>query len=110
MQKRGRDKASVVNDLVNMRTFIRATSAEQASWVLAFQESGLSKCLLRVCEPGNLLETSHPDVEQSWRFHDWAYSYGEILARLTTPEMIAQAAKKIQNISVSRRKLSWNLN
>ncbi|KAJ7747174.1 hypothetical protein DFH07DRAFT_962659 [Mycena maculata] len=42
-----------------------------------------------ITRPGNLLETSHTDVEQSFRYHDWRHSYGVILQACVTPEMIA---------------------
>lgn len=47
------------------------------------QASGLVDKLEEICEPGNLLETSHPDVEKSFRFHHWKDRYGEILCKWT---------------------------
>jgi hypothetical protein len=32
-----------------------------------------------VAKPGNLLETSHPDVEESFRWHNWKLSYAELI-------------------------------
>ncbi|KAJ7782942.1 hypothetical protein B0H16DRAFT_1447178 [Mycena metata] len=46
-----------------------------------FQEtltsSGLLAQLKRICRLGDLIETSHPDVERSFRIHDWKISFAE---------------------------------
>lgn len=47
------------------------------------QKSGLIELFLEICRPGNLLETTHPDVELSFRFYSWRVSYGELLCRWT---------------------------
>lgn len=43
------------------------------------QESGLGSFLQSVTDPANGLELVHPDVELSFRFHDWRNTYGAIL-------------------------------
>ncbi|KAJ7082279.1 hypothetical protein B0H15DRAFT_803366 [Mycena belliarum] len=46
-------------------------------------DSGLLGKLYDVSEPGNLLETTHDDVEQSFRFHNWKASYPELICEWT---------------------------
>ncbi|KAJ7710171.1 hypothetical protein B0H16DRAFT_1480741 [Mycena metata] len=50
-----------------------------------FQEtltsSGLLAQLKWICRLGNLIETSHPDVERSFRVHDWKISFAELIGR-----------------------------
>ncbi|KAF7330970.1 hypothetical protein MVEN_02437100 [Mycena venus] len=62
------DPEAVVLDLVAMR------GLKSAHRVLV--SSMLCK---KIALPGNLLETSHPDIEQSFRFHDWRLSYAELI-------------------------------
>ncbi|KAJ7681162.1 hypothetical protein B0H17DRAFT_1205978 [Mycena rosella] len=56
-----------------------------SEFLIEFEHSKLWETLLDICRPGNLLETSHPDVELSFRFHSWRISYGEMLCRWTPP-------------------------
>ncbi|KAJ7668089.1 hypothetical protein B0H17DRAFT_1248824 [Mycena rosella] len=65
-------------------------SRPQSSW----QSSQLWETLLEIFRPGNLLETSHPDVELSFRFHNWRISYGEMLCRWTPPIRLEITAKQ----------------
>ncbi|KAJ7708802.1 hypothetical protein B0H17DRAFT_1124603 [Mycena rosella] len=48
---------------------------------------GLLSLLHDVCERGNLLETSHQDVETSFRWHDWKTSYAEMISRWVSPTL-----------------------
>ncbi|KAJ7716060.1 hypothetical protein B0H16DRAFT_1476961 [Mycena metata] len=52
--------------------------------------SGLLKHFLEICRPGNLLETSHTDVEISFRYYNWWTSYGQMLVRWTHPEPLQE--------------------
>ncbi|KAJ7197129.1 hypothetical protein GGX14DRAFT_402712 [Mycena pura] len=88
-----RDEKLVVQDLVDMRllpshvyTSKPFTDALEAS----LRSSGLADMMYKICRPGNLLETTHPDVERSFRFHNWKLSYAEIYVRWI-PESITQA-------------------
>ncbi|KAJ7168260.1 hypothetical protein C8R43DRAFT_945464 [Mycena crocata] len=54
-------------------------------------KSGLLEKLREICRAGNLLETSHPDVETSFRFHDWKLAYGRMLCRWTPRSMTFEA-------------------
>ncbi|KAK7024097.1 hypothetical protein R3P38DRAFT_2531662 [Favolaschia claudopus] len=66
------DSRAVVDDLVRMRAVPSSTS-------------GLFSAMRRVAEPGNLLETTHPEVEQSFRFHDWKLAYAELICNWIPP-------------------------
>jgi hypothetical protein len=54
--------------------------------------------LLEICEPGNLLETSHPDVELSFRFHNWKLSYGEIICKWILPTISEKEYKAVSGL------------
>src|ERR1700761_257319 len=45
------------------------------------KDSGTLGLLHRICRRGNLLETSHQDVQTSFRWHDWKTSYAEMICR-----------------------------
>ncbi|KAJ7287727.1 hypothetical protein C8J57DRAFT_594139 [Mycena rebaudengoi] len=77
-----RHKDLVVQDLVDMRGLPSRAYSSNA-FQSALETSGLAALLHRICRPGNLLETSHPDVELSFRFHDWKLSYAELYVRWT---------------------------
>ncbi|KAJ6471204.1 hypothetical protein DFH09DRAFT_1220462 [Mycena vulgaris] len=79
-----RSKKRVVAGLVQMRK-LKRTVYNTPHFLREFEHSGLFFQLLEICRPGNLLETSHPDVELSFRFHSWRISYGEMLCRWTPP-------------------------
>ncbi|KAJ6625544.1 hypothetical protein B0H10DRAFT_1942445 [Mycena sp. CBHHK59/15] len=63
-------KQQIVDYLVDMRALGRAAYTSDG-FQSALEASGLALALDEVCLPGNLLETSHPDVEESFRFHNW---------------------------------------
>ncbi|KAJ7431679.1 hypothetical protein B0H11DRAFT_1941366 [Mycena galericulata] len=73
---------SVVDGLVEMRQLkpVVYDSSTFRSHLEEYQLSTLQEKFLEICRPGNLLETSHPDVEISFRFYNWRISYGEILS------------------------------
>ncbi|KAJ7145166.1 hypothetical protein C8R43DRAFT_1130226 [Mycena crocata] len=74
----------VVKDLVQMRN-LPAQVYESPQFTTELKDSGLLNSFLKICQPGNLLETTHPDVELSYRFYNWLVSYGELLCRWTPP-------------------------
>ncbi|KAJ7765260.1 hypothetical protein B0H16DRAFT_1454427 [Mycena metata] len=84
-----RDKTPVVKDLVEMRK-IQPKIYNTSEFYEALKESRLLDAFLDICKPGSLLQTSHPDVERSFRFHNWCSSHGEILVRWTPPTVIRQ--------------------
>lgn len=51
----------------------------------------------RVCRRGNLLETSHPDVEDSFRWHDWKTSYAEMICRWVAPTRTQEEYDKVHS-------------
>ncbi|KAJ6495421.1 hypothetical protein C8R45DRAFT_1095055 [Mycena sanguinolenta] len=51
----------------------------------ALKESGLLSKLLEISKLGNLIETSHSDVETSFRFNNWKITYGELICQWTEP-------------------------
>ncbi|KAK7053938.1 hypothetical protein R3P38DRAFT_2501047 [Favolaschia claudopus] len=79
-----RDCWPVVLDLVEMRKLA---------------SSMLLDLMREVARPGNMLETTHPDVELSFRFHDWRLSYSELICRWIKPtlteEEYQQAAPRL---------------
>ncbi|KAJ7660582.1 hypothetical protein B0H17DRAFT_1185326 [Mycena rosella] len=79
-----RSKTRVVTGLVEMRK-LKPQVFKTSEFLIEFERSKLWETLLNICRPGNLLETSHPDVELSFRFHSWRISYGEMLCRWTPP-------------------------
>ncbi|KAJ7787494.1 hypothetical protein B0H13DRAFT_2395203 [Mycena leptocephala] len=54
---------------------------------MEFEESGLFELVREICTPGNMLETSHPDIEYSFRWHDWKISYAEMICRWVAPSV-----------------------
>ncbi|KAJ7152312.1 hypothetical protein C8R43DRAFT_950915 [Mycena crocata] len=60
----------VVKDLVQMRN-LPAQVYESPQFTTELKDSGLLNSFLKICQPGNLLETTHPDVELSYRFYNW---------------------------------------
>ncbi|KAJ7129838.1 hypothetical protein C8R43DRAFT_1240018 [Mycena crocata] len=79
-----RECKRVVKDLVQMRN-LPAQVYESPEFTNELKDSGLLDLFLKICQPGNLLETTHPDVELSYRFYNWLVSYGELLCRWTPP-------------------------
>ncbi|KAJ7892675.1 hypothetical protein B0H13DRAFT_2339977 [Mycena leptocephala] len=69
---------NVVDDLVDMRK-IPASVYDHKSFKTEFEESGLFELMRAICTAGNMLETSHPDIEDSFRWHDWKISYAEMI-------------------------------
>ncbi|KAJ7328883.1 hypothetical protein DFH08DRAFT_1023438 [Mycena albidolilacea] len=47
-------------------------------------------------QPGNLLETSHPDIEASFLDHDWKLSYSELICSWVEPTVSLEDYEKSQ--------------
>ncbi|KAJ7025913.1 hypothetical protein C8F04DRAFT_1268767 [Mycena alexandri] len=60
------------------------------------QSSGLMATLYKICRPGNLLETSHGDVQRSFRVHNWKIAFGEIYCRWKPPTLSEDEYEKIR--------------
>ncbi|KAJ7770945.1 hypothetical protein DFH07DRAFT_953942 [Mycena maculata] len=118
----------VVDDLVHMR-LLKAPHYTRKSFQIALEESGLLDLMHRICRPGNLLETSHPDVEQSFRWHNWKVSYAEVYCRWVAPTLtqeqydktlpvpdpdyvfsLKEAMELFQFMSAHPRMLPWSFN
>ncbi|KAJ6576347.1 hypothetical protein B0H10DRAFT_938568 [Mycena sp. CBHHK59/15] len=67
---------------------------QSKSFIPQLQASGFGRRMQLICQPGNLVETSHPDVELSFRFHNWRMSYGELICRWISPTI--QPAAKLE--------------
>lgn len=65
------------------------------------QMSGLLDCLYDICEAGNLLETTHPDVELSFRYHNWKITYGELLTKWIPPSISAEEYEEVSSLSTN---------
>ncbi|KAJ7229922.1 hypothetical protein GGX14DRAFT_553424 [Mycena pura] len=76
-KKKPRSKIGVVEDLRTLRYILSCNIV---------QESGLASFLQSVTVPGNGIELVHPDVELSFRCHDWRTSYGAILQALMSAD------------------------
>ncbi|KAJ7495883.1 hypothetical protein B0H11DRAFT_2226884 [Mycena galericulata] len=82
-----RSAVAVVDDLVHMR-LIRQSRYNSKPFQQALQASlkldsvsRLLDLMHYICRAGNLIETMHPDVEESFRWHDWKTSYAELYCR-----------------------------
>ncbi|KAJ7107355.1 hypothetical protein C8R44DRAFT_885376 [Mycena epipterygia] len=62
--------------------------------VKALKDSGLLDELHYVCRAGNLLETTHPDVEDSFRWYDWKTRYAELVVRWVAATMTLEEYAK----------------
>ncbi|KAJ7447874.1 hypothetical protein B0H11DRAFT_2248048 [Mycena galericulata] len=92
-QKICRSKADIVDDLRDMRNLPKCLY-QLPAFQAALEESGLLALLHEVCRLGNLLETSHPDVKQSFRFHNWKMSYGRLICRWTRASISEEEYEK----------------
>ncbi|KAJ7131747.1 hypothetical protein C8R43DRAFT_1133683 [Mycena crocata] len=79
-----RDKKLVVEDLVEMRR-LGPSWYNSPHFQQALETSGFLDLVYRICQRGNLIETSHPDVQDSFRWHNWKTSYTEMVCRWTEP-------------------------
>ncbi|KAJ7455281.1 hypothetical protein B0H11DRAFT_1926162 [Mycena galericulata] len=94
VQKGCRSKGDVVDDLRDMRNLPKRTYQSPAFQV-ALEETGLLERLHKICRLGNLLETSHPDVEASFRFHNWKMSYGYLICQWTPRSISEEEYEKV---------------
>ncbi|KAJ7446882.1 hypothetical protein B0H11DRAFT_2248652 [Mycena galericulata] len=86
-------KADIVDDLRDMRNLPKC-SYQLPAFQAALEESSILAQLHEVCRLGNLLETSHPDVEQSFWFHNWKMSYGRFICRWTCTSISEEEYEK----------------
>ncbi|KAJ6464716.1 hypothetical protein DFH09DRAFT_1346753 [Mycena vulgaris] len=77
-----RSKRDVVHDLRAMRNLPKRVWASE-TFQTALEDSGLLDTMHRISKPGNLLENTHFDVQQSFRFHNWKRSYPKLIVRWT---------------------------
>ncbi|KAJ7492056.1 hypothetical protein FB451DRAFT_1165235 [Mycena latifolia] len=78
-----RSKTDIVNDIVDMRNLPKHVWKSSAFQTALEVDSDQLATLHKISQAGNLLETSHPDVEQSFRFHNWKQSYRELICKWT---------------------------
>ncbi|KAJ7086967.1 hypothetical protein C8R44DRAFT_893365 [Mycena epipterygia] len=81
-----RDVTAIVHGYCEMKAVQAGTYSKQP-FQQALKDSGLLNDLNYVCRAGNLLETSHPDVENSFRWYDWKTRYAELVVRWVAPTM-----------------------
>ncbi|KAJ7709489.1 hypothetical protein B0H17DRAFT_1190694 [Mycena rosella] len=101
-----RTQKDVVNGLVNMR-LLPKKFWNTPVFQMALEMSGLLDKMYEISEPGNLLETSHTDVLESFRFHNWKSSYPELIckwtpATISLEDYEAQRAKPDPNYSFDK--------
>ncbi|KAJ7837249.1 hypothetical protein B0H14DRAFT_2589344 [Mycena olivaceomarginata] len=87
-----RSAQGVVNDLVSMRA-VKKTVYTSQSFQCSLVESGLFKLLQDIACPGNLLERTHRDVEESFRWLEWKTSYAELIVRWVKPTLTLEEYK-----------------
>jgi hypothetical protein len=56
---------------------------ETGYWRECVKSSGLADAIAYICQPDTKLERSQPYISQSFRYHAWRESLGEILERWT---------------------------
>ncbi|KAJ7343247.1 hypothetical protein DFH08DRAFT_962375 [Mycena albidolilacea] len=78
------DPKHVVKDLVAMRR-LKPKQYDSEDFRNALRTSELFQLMQYIAKPGNLLETSHPDVEESFRWHNWKLSYAELICDWVSP-------------------------
>ncbi|KAF8204367.1 hypothetical protein K438DRAFT_1819719 [Mycena galopus ATCC 62051] len=75
----------------------------------ALKDQGLFDMLHAIARPGNLLETSHVDVEESFRWYDWKVSYAELIVRWVEPTRTQEEYDKMTPPSNPHFKFSAEL-
>ncbi|KAJ6589177.1 hypothetical protein B0H19DRAFT_1058220 [Mycena capillaripes] len=78
------DLEPVVTDYVAMKKL-----STKQYWSAAFLRT-----LEYICLPRSLLETSHPDVEESFRWHDWKLAYAELICNWVKESISLQDYEK----------------
>ncbi|KAK7013918.1 hypothetical protein R3P38DRAFT_3206486 [Favolaschia claudopus] len=85
-----RDCTDVVNDLVEMRQLPQKIYETPRFLELLEGKdptAGLFALMRQVARPGNLLENTHVDVTQSFRWYNWKVSYAALIERWVLPSM-----------------------
>ncbi|KAJ7688904.1 hypothetical protein B0H14DRAFT_3176117 [Mycena olivaceomarginata] len=88
-----RSPKDIINDYCQMRD-LPARDYKSESFQETLNSSGLLARLHEICELGNLLETTHPDVENSFRYHNWKISYAQIICRWTSATITEDEYKR----------------
>ncbi|KAJ7789526.1 hypothetical protein B0H14DRAFT_3502883 [Mycena olivaceomarginata] len=83
------EAATVVNDLVAMRKLSRKIYNSD-EFRRELDCSGLFEAMRSVCKPGNLIETSRPDLEESFRSHNWKLFYADLICRWVRPSLTSE--------------------
>ncbi|KAK7016032.1 hypothetical protein R3P38DRAFT_2543195 [Favolaschia claudopus] len=94
-EEQARNSYQVVDDMVQMRAlksttyksaeFLRMLEASDNTMIRELKDSGLFSLLQEVARPGNLLETTHPDITKSFRYYNWKVSYGALIVKWVEP-------------------------
>ncbi|KAJ7787382.1 hypothetical protein B0H14DRAFT_3505641 [Mycena olivaceomarginata] len=79
-----RDSRLVVDDLVEMRA-VPARVYNSEAFQCISEESGLIELLHKIARPGNLIETTQVDIEESFCWWDWKIAYAELIVRWLQP-------------------------
>ncbi|KAJ7843062.1 hypothetical protein B0H14DRAFT_3456368 [Mycena olivaceomarginata] len=79
-----RDSRLVVDDLVEMRA-VPARVYNSEAFQCISEESGLIELLHKIARPGNLIETTQVDIEESFRWWDWKIAYAELIVQWLQP-------------------------
>ncbi|KAF8127797.1 hypothetical protein K438DRAFT_1888882, partial [Mycena galopus ATCC 62051] len=89
------DSEIIVDDLVAMRHLKRGQYRAPV-FLNALETSGLFSLMRKIASPGNLLETSHSDIEASFLKHDWKLSYSELICDWVEPTVSQEEYEKSQ--------------
>ncbi|KAJ7217994.1 hypothetical protein GGX14DRAFT_390703 [Mycena pura] len=55
---------------------------------------------VEITRPGNFMENVHPDVEMSFRYHDWCHTYGVILQLLMNADPLGPSSMAVDTADV----------
>ncbi|KAJ7799303.1 hypothetical protein B0H14DRAFT_2903647 [Mycena olivaceomarginata] len=89
------DSEIIVDDLVAMR-HLKPEQYRTPAFLSTLETSGLFSLMREIARPGNLLETSHPDIEASFLDHDWKLSYSELICNWVEPTVSPEDYEKSQ--------------
>ncbi|KAJ7874743.1 hypothetical protein B0H14DRAFT_89667 [Mycena olivaceomarginata] len=89
------DSEIIVDDLVAMR-HLKPEQYRTPAFLSTLETSGLFSLMRKIARPGNLLETSHPNIEASFLDHDWKLSYSELICSWVEPTVSTEDYEKSQ--------------
>ncbi|KAJ7791969.1 hypothetical protein B0H14DRAFT_2624551 [Mycena olivaceomarginata] len=88
------EAATVVDDLVAMQKLShKIYNSDEFCRELDVNISPLNywvEAMRSVCKPGNLIETSRPDLEESFRSHNWKLFYADLICRWVRPSLTSE--------------------